>query len=261
MTGPTDLRHRDACDQWHVKTVVNDSGSGVVSRSGRFMGLQDCWHLPCGVDELIRAGVTVLSLVDGTLRHTRVVVFAVLVTGWSGLTFASDVPRTFVDAMKWYRVEAQAGNAEAQFLLGYGYETGTAFGYVSVEPSPFPADPAKARHWYGEAAAQDHDRAKVRLARLLLEARGGPADPDGARSLLEAAAEAGELDAMSLLGFLLLQVEPRDPVGAFLWLSLAARAGDPVASANLANLEEVLDDATRERGAAALAERLDDESR
>ncbi len=218
------------------------------------MGLQDCWHLPCGVDELIRAGVTVLSLVDGTLRHTRLVVLAALLTGWSGLPVVADVPQTFVEAMTWYREEAQAGNAEAQFLLGYGYETGTAFGYVSVEPSPFPVDPAKARHWYSEAAAQEHDRARVRLARLLLEAKGGPADPEGARGLLEAAAGAGERDAMSLLGYLLLTVEPYDAVGAYVWLSLAARAGDDVASVNLASLEDTLDDATLERAAAALEE-------
>ncbi len=224
-------------------------------------GVQNCWHLPCCVDELIRAGVTVLSLVDGTLRHTRLVVFAALVTGWSGLPVAADVPQTFVEAMTWYRVEAQAGNAEAQFLLGYGYETGTAFGYVSVEPNPFPADPEEARHWYSQAAAQEHDRARVRLARLLLEAKGGPADPDGARVLLEAAAEAGEPDAMSLLGFLLLTVEPYDPVGAFLWLSLAARAGDDIASKNLASLEETLDDATRERAGAALQEWLEEKTR
>ena len=225
------------------------------------MRLQDCWHLPCCVDELIRAGVTVLSLVHGTLRHTRLVVSATLLAVWSGLPVAADVPGTFVEAMTWYRVEAQAGNAEAQFLLGYGYETGTAFGHVSVEPDPFPVDPAQARHWYSQAAAQDHDRARVRLARMLLHATGGPADPDGARVLLEAAAAAGEPDAMSLLGFVLLTVEPFDAVGAHLWLSLAARAGDDVASMNLASLEETLDAAARERAAAALREWMENETR
>ena len=202
-----------------------------------------------------------MSLVDGTLRHMRLVVLAALVTAWSGLPVAADVPETFVEAMTWYRVEAEAGNAEAQFLLGYGYETGSAFGHVWGDPSPFPVDPVEARHWYREAAAQEHDRARVRLARLLLEAKGGPADPKGARVLLEAAAEAGERDAMSLLGFLLLTVEPHDPVGAYLWLSLAARAGDDIASANLASLEGTLDDATRERGAAALEAWLEAETK
>lgn len=202
-----------------------------------------------------------MSLVNGTLRHTRLVVLAALVTGWSGLPVVADVPETFVEAMTWYRVEAEAGDAEAQFLLGYGYETGSTFGHVWGEPSPFPVDPVEARHWYGQAAAQEHDRARVRLARLLLEAKGGPADPDGARALLEAAAGAGERDAMSLLGFLLLTVEPYDPVGAYLWLSLAARAGDDIASTNLDNLVSTLDDATRERGAAALEEWLETETK
>ncbi len=223
------------------------------------MRRQDCWHRPSCLDELIRAGVTVLGLVNRTLGHVRLVVFATLVTGLSGLPSVADVPETFVEAMAWYRAEAEAGNAEAQFFLGYGYETGSAFGHVGREPSPFPVDLAQARHWYGKAAAQQHDRARVRLARLLVAAKGGSADPDGARALLEAAAEAGEADAMSLLGFLLSTVEPPDPVGAYLWLSLAARAGDAVALTNLASLESTLDDATLERGVAALQERLEAE--
>ena len=66
---------------------------------------------------------------------------------------------------------------------------------------------------------------------------------------------------MSLLGFLLLTVEPYDPVGAFVWLSLAARAGDDIAAANLASLEDSLDDATRERAAVALEAWLEGETR
>ena len=225
-----------------------------------FMRRQDCWHLPSCLDELIRAGVTVLGLVHRTMRHARLVVCATLMSGLSGLPAAADVPGTFVEAMEWYRSEAEAGNAEAQFFLGYGYETGSAFGYVGREPAPFRVDLTEARQWYGKAAAQHHQRARVRLARLLIEARGGSADPDGARALLEAAAEAGEADAMSLLGFLLSTTKPPDSVGAYVWLSLAARAGDGVALTNLTSLESTLDDATLGRGVAALRERLEAES-
>ena len=163
--------------------------------------------------------------------------------------------------MEWYRVQAMAGNAEAQFLLGYGYETGTAFGYVPEIQNPLPVDLVKARNWYASASAQNHGRAQVRLARMLLEAKGGPAEPEIARNLLVSAGESGETDAMSLLGFLLLTEEDQDPVGAFRWLSLAAEAGDPVAASNLALLEGSMSEEMRKRAAAELMEWREAEGR
>lgn len=195
-----------------------------------------------------------MSLADGFFRHARDLTLAVLLAGWTGAYASDGVPQSYVDAMEWYRVQALAGDAEAQFLLGYGYETGAAFGYVPEIQSPLVVDLVKARNWYAAASAQGHTRAQVRLARLLLEARGGPPDPEGARELLVSAAAVGETDAMSMLGFLLLTGEPMDSVGAFMWLSLAAEAGDPAATSNLRLLEEHMSEDERDEAAGALME-------
>ncbi len=202
-----------------------------------------------------------MILTAGFFRHASKLTLAVLLVGWTAVSASEDVPTSYVEAMEWYRDQAMAGNAEAQFLLGYGYETGTAFGYVPETQNPLPVDLVKARNWYAAASAQNHGRAQVRLARMLLEARGGPADHEIARKLLASAGESGETDAMSLLGFLLLTEEDQDPVRAFRWLSLAAEAGDPVADSNLALLEGSMSEEMRKRAAAELMEWREAEGR
>jgi TPR repeat protein len=132
---------------------------------------------------------------------------------------------SYGDAMDWYGSAAQAGDAEAQYLLAYALETG-------VQGD---ADPVAARDWYRAAAGQGHPRAALRLALMMLEGRGGPVDTGGAAAVLEPAAEAGESDAMSLLGWLLAS-SGGDRILAYRWLTLAAEAGDGAAAANLATL-------------------------
>ena len=156
-------------------------------------------------------------------------IFACLVAAAMGLAVvmavsqADDAPQTYGEAMAWYGDEAAAGNPEAQFLLGFALETG-----AQAE-----ADTAAARGWYEKAADQGHARAQVRLALLMMEGVGGPIDQEAARGWLDAAAQQGVVDAMSLLGFVLVTLEPRDPVTAYRWFSLASEAGDPAAAANL----------------------------
>ncbi len=177
-----------------------------------------------------------MNLAEGL--RTGLCILAIAAPGlvWSVDAGGGEVPGSYVEAMAWYREQALAGNAEAQFFLGYGYETGMAFGYVPESQDPLPVDLEKARQWYAAAAAQDHARAQVRLAHILLGT--GDADAETVRGLLAAAARSGEVDAMSLLGFLMLSAAPRDLPGAFRWLSAAAAAGDPPAAANLALLKD-----------------------
>ncbi len=153
---------------------------------------------------------------------------------------ADDVPVTYGEAMAWYGQAAEAGNAEAQFLLGYAMETG-------VEAV---ARPGQARTWYRAAAEQDHRRAQVRLALMLAESRGGDKDSAEARAWLRKAAEAGEVDAQSLLGFLLVAEQPVDIVAAYRWFRLASEAEDAAATGNLAALVDTM---TQDEQAAAEA--------
>ena len=87
---------------------------------------------------------------------------------------------------------------------------------------------------------------------MLLEGRGGAADPDGAAAWLEVAGGRGNSNAMSILGYLLVTREPVDLDGAFRWLSLAAGAGDETAAANLAELTGAMSDGELARARAAL---------
>ena len=162
------------------------------------------------------------------------------------------VPLGYVETMAWYESRAGAGDAQAQFLLGYARETGTQQGYVPEEERGRVVDHAQARNWYAAAASQGHGRAQLRLALMLLEGRGGPPDGPAARRFLARAAAAGVVDAMSLLGFLLIAEEPFDPPTAFRWLSLAAEAGDEVAARNLATLAGEMSGDALDSAAAAL---------
>lgn len=164
----------------------------------------------------------------------------------AGLLLAPGGParaESYGDAMGWYGEAARAGDAEAQYLLGYALETG----------AQGKADPEAARDWYRAAAGQGHPRAALRLALMLLEGRGGPVDPGGAAAVLEPSAEAGESDAMSLLGWLLAS-SGGDRILAYRWLKLASEAGDGAAAANLATLMNTMSDDRLAAAEAALQE-------
>ena len=88
---------------------------------------------------------------------------------------------------------------------------------------------------------------------MLLEGRGGAVDAAGAQAVLEPAAEAGDVNAMSLLGWLLAS-SSGDRIVAYRWLKLAAEAGDGAAAANLATLLNAMPDDRIAAAEAALAD-------
>ena len=55
--------------------------------------------------------------------------------------------------MAWYRKAADQGDADAQYILGYCYETGAGV----------PKDTAQAADWYRKAATQGHTNARQGL--------------------------------------------------------------------------------------------------
>ena len=137
---------------------------------------------------------------------------------------------SYGEAMAWYGVQAEAGDPEAQYLLGYALEHG-----VRSE-----ADLEAARAWYAKAAEQGHIRAGYRLALMMLEGRGGPADRVGAEQQLEPLAEHGDVTSQSLLGYLLAHDTVGRWVEAYQWLTLATDNGDSFAATNLAHLMKVM---------------------
>ncbi len=65
--------------------------------------------------------------------------------------YSEDVPKNYVEAVKWYRRTANQGNATAQNNLGVQYYTG-----LGVMESDF-----EAVHWYRKAAKQGQCRCAI----------------------------------------------------------------------------------------------------
>ncbi len=150
----------------------------------------------------------------------------------AGLAVSSDAAAGYSDALSWYGEQAEAGDAEAQYLLAFALEHG-------VHDA---ADLVAARSWYAKAAEQGHGRAGYRLALMQIEGRGGPVDVAGAENSLFPVAEAGDTAAQSLLGYLLARGDDTRRAEAYQWLSLAADGGDAFAAANLASFLDTLSD-------------------
>ncbi len=79
--------------------------------------------------------------------------------------------------------EAQGGNAQSQYDLGRIYYTG----YGAT-----PLDTDEARHWFCEAAKQDHPPAKSQCAAMMYNAQGGPEDKQPALAYVKDAATKGD---------------------------------------------------------------------
>ena len=156
-------------------------------------------------------------------------------------------------AFGWYLRAAEAGDAEAQYMLALQYEQG-----LRIEG----ADLEKAEYWYRKAAENGYSLAQFRLALVLQQrgdaealaeaaallrgaaeqgmpdaqynlaialetGRGVPADADAARDWYRKAAEQGLPEAQYNLGGLLATGAnaPLDDIEAYMWLALAAEAG------------------------------------
>lgn len=142
-----------------------------------------------------------------------------------------DRPRP-AEALEWYRRSAEAGFALAQFKLGLLYQTGEAV----------PRDLAAARLWYGKAAGQGMASATYNLAVLLEAGEGGAAEPARAAELYREAARLGVSEAFLNLGNLYAngQGVEADAVQALMWLQLARDAGLDAGDALRRSVEAVL---------------------
>jgi len=175
---------------------------------------------------------------------------------------------TYGDAMRWYARAAEAGDADAQFYLGYAHDRalrkrnslskalfwyrraaaggdGRAqfrLGLLFDTDRRLPRDPERAKRWYAAAAAQDHAEARFNLARLV-EAEDAPR----AARLYARAAEAGIAPAAYNLALLRINGpdEVYDPAAAWRWALRAAEMGAPGAEALRDRLEAALDAETR----------------
>ena len=113
------------------------------------------------------------------------------------------VPEDHEAAVKWYRMAALQGDAEAQFQLGQIYHIGTAFPEYSEEKYKWYLKVEAALKWYRMAAEQGHVDAQFKLGYMYLNEQGTPKwDYKAAAKWLRKAAEQGDAKAQHHLGML-----------------------------------------------------------
>ena len=115
-------------------------------------------------------------------------------------------PKTYGDAMRWYKQAARAGNPRAQYYLGLMYERG-----INVRE-----DAATAASWFAKAAAQGHAEAQFKLALMHEKGSGVAKSAAQAARWYRKAANAGLGAAQYNLGLLYDRGEgvTRDPARA-----------------------------------------------
>lgn len=129
--------------------------------------------------------------------------------------------------------EANEGNPESQYLMGYSYERGQGN----------PVDPAKAFYWYEKAVVNNHPAAQHRMG--LMYATGTWVEQDFAKTaaLFDAAAKqkypAAQADyAMFLIG--LAPPEFKNPIEGYAWLTVIMTS-HPGSSEDIINIMQQMD--------------------
>ncbi len=99
-------------------------------------------------------------------------------------------PRDYDEALRWYKLAADANQPDGYTSMAFVYEAGTG-----VE-----RDLTKARFWLEKAAAAGETKARTHLAKFLLHGAGGPADPERAAILFRQSADQNDPIALYALG-------------------------------------------------------------
>jgi len=131
------------------------------------------------------------------------------------------LPDSRSSAENLYQKKAAAGDACAQFNLGYFF-----YSHESFEAAAW---------WYGEAAKLGNMKAQFELAVLYRDGLGNPKNPAKAAQWMQKAAEQGVPDAQLELGVMYNQGNgvKQDDVKAAYWLTKAANQGNESAQYNL----------------------------
>jgi len=171
-------------------------------------------------------------------------------------------------ATRWYQRAAEAGSVEAQYALGLRFEQGSWLPLVdgrAPNPTRFRdrwtlaitqlddlrsqvderaivasrSDLLQAQKWYQQAVARGDARARIRLALLYWDDRGGLRNEAESYRLLAAAAESGDPQAQMLAGYCLWRGFGTQPDGAAArtWFERSAGQGVSFARAILEDLD------------------------
>ncbi len=122
------------------------------------------------------------------------------------------------EAVRWYRLAAEQGNAGGQSALGFMYARGEGL----------PEDDEEAVRWYRLAAEQGYAGAQYNLGLMYAEGEGVPEDDEEAVWWYRLAAEQGHASAQHKLGLMYAHGAgvPEDLVLAYMWYNLSAAQGN-----------------------------------
>jgi len=123
----------------------------------------------------------------------------------------------YAEALKWYRLSAEQGNAGAQTNLGVMYDNGQGVGQ----------DKAEAVKWYRLAAARGSAEAQYNLGEMYAEGQGVAQDYGEALTWYRQSAARGNADAQVNLGEMYVEGQgvAKDLVRAHMWFNLGGAAG------------------------------------
>ena len=145
--------------------------------------------------------------------------------------------------------EAETGNAEAQFNLGWIYMHGEGYTGV-IYMRDVPRDVARAFDWYQKAAVQGHVDAQYNLGMLYKLGLGMRVDAEKAFMWLQKAAAQGNDIAQYNLGVMYADGAgvKRNLPRASAWLALAAAQGNEKAKKYSTEIDATLTPAQRAEG-------------
>ena len=142
---------------------------------------------------------------------------------WLGLMYSSGegVAKDPIEAAKWFKKCAEAGDARGQYYLARAFLKG-----IGV-----PKDPLEALKWFKKSAEAGLTNAQVALGIMYEDGIGIPIDKVEAFKLYKKSAEAGDHNAQTFLGGIYESGNgvPRNIVDALAWTYIAAGKGDAFA--------------------------------
>jgi len=123
------------------------------------------------------------------------------------------VNQDYVQAVKWYRLAAEQGDAVGAYGLGIRY----------IEGQGIPQDNAQAEKWFKVAAEAGHGDAAYNLAIIYQNKN----DRTSEVKYLQIASDQGIADGQCLLGQMYAEglALPKDQIAAYEWATLAIKNG------------------------------------
>ncbi len=213
----SDSLTKNESDEKPKTNHLSHSKEGNDNNSGKRKSFR---YILAGVLAVIAVAGLIFSLSKNTLTASEM-----YAKGEDYFHGKNGVKQDYTEAVKWYRLSAEQGDAQGQHNLGYMYEFGLGV----------PQDFAEAEKWYRKAAEQGDSIGQLFLGYMYRDAKGVPQDYSEAVKWFRKSAEQGDADAQNDLGVMCLDGlgVPQDYAEALKWFRKAAEQGNAKGQYNL----------------------------